>query len=106
MPPPAKAHPSSTVAGITHRCTAPGDGVPNEKPSRGAGQLTETCPRRLEERRASKLSQTGGRHDTCQKCHLTGAFVSPIKGDGECGDRLYRLSCMSEADSRDRSVLP
>jgi hypothetical protein len=38
------------------------------KAPQGAGQLTETCPRRLEEQRASKLSQTGGRRDTCQKC--------------------------------------
>jgi hypothetical protein len=50
-------------------------GVSKEKPRSGAGQLTETCPRRLEERHASKLSQTGGRRDTCQKCRYhTRAF--------------------------------
>jgi hypothetical protein len=68
----ARRKPASASAGIYHPRTphgdAAGDGVSKEKPRRGAGQLTETSPRRLEERRASKLSQTGGRRDTCQKC--------------------------------------
>jgi hypothetical protein len=42
---------------ITPHGLAAGDGVSKEKPRSGAGQLTETCPRRLEERRASKLSR-------------------------------------------------
>jgi hypothetical protein len=41
----------SAAAKPMMRCT---DGVPKEKPRTGAGQLTESCPRRLEERRASK----------------------------------------------------